>query len=486
MRSARTRVGPRTESWLGVPILGGERVLGVIAVSAEPPDAYSEADERLLSTLASSMGVALENARLFDETKRLLAETDERAAELVDHQRASRRASRRQLDMQAMYDLVGDKIREIFDAQVVDIAILDRAAGDVPLPVRDRTRCALPGRADPDSTGFRRHVIETRRRCSSPRTSTRRCATYGNPIVTRARTPKAGSVVPLIVGDEAKGVISLQNLDDANAFGEADVRLLTTLAGSLSVALENARLFDETKRLLAETDERAAELAIINERPGGPRRSSSTCRRCTTSSATRSRRSSTRRSSTSRRTTARRGDPASTTRSSAASDSPNEPIPLIGVPASTCSRRASRCSINEDMADQTQRYGQHGRARWASRRNRPLGAPARAATKPSGVISLQNLDRENAFSESDVRLLATLAASLSVALENARLFDETQRLLAETDERAAELAIINGVQQGLAAAARHAGDVRARRRQGPGDLRRPGRRHRRRTTRKPG
>ena len=59
-----------------------------------------------------------------------------------------------------------------------------------------------------------------------------------------------------------------------------------------------------------------------------------------------------------------------------------------------------------------------------------------------------------------------------------RLFDETQRLLAEADERAAELAIINGIQQGLAARARHAVDVRPRRRQAPGDLRRPGRRHR--------
>ena len=36
--------------------------------------AFSEADERLLVTLATSMGVALENARLFDETKRLLTE----------------------------------------------------------------------------------------------------------------------------------------------------------------------------------------------------------------------------------------------------------------------------------------------------------------------------------------------------------------------------------------------------------------------------
>ena len=39
---------------------------------------------------------------------------------------------------------------------------------------------------------------------------------------------------------------------------------------------------------------------------------------------------------------------------------------------------------------------------------------------------------------------------MGVALENARLFDETQRLLKETEQRAAELAVINAVQQALA------------------------------------
>ena len=62
---------------------------------------------------------------------------------------------------------------------------------------------------------------------------------------------------PLITGDEARGVISLQNLDREHAFTEADMDLLTTLAASLSVALENARLLDETRQ-------RAAELAIVN------------------------------------------------------------------------------------------------------------------------------------------------------------------------------------------------------------------------------
>jgi hypothetical protein len=51
-----------------------------------------------------------------------------------------------------------------------------------------------------------------------------------------------------------------------------------------------------------------------------------------------------------------------------------------------------------------------------------------------------------------VRLLETLAASMSVALENARLFDETQRLLKETEARNAELAVINSIQQAVGAA----------------------------------
>src|SRR4029079_16070769 len=67
-----------------------------------------------------------------------------------------------------------------------------------------------------------------------------------------------------------------------------------------------------------------------------------------------------------------------------------------------------------------------------------------------GLIHLSDMEHEHAFTSSDVRLLQTLANSLTVALENARLFDETQRLYKESEQRAAELAIINRVQEGLA------------------------------------
>jgi hypothetical protein len=87
---------------------------------------------------------------------------------------------------------------------------------------------------------------------------------YGELAVTEGEPVKSAIFVPLMVGDMVKGTISLQNVTRENAFTEADIRLLTTLANSMSVALENARLFDETTRLLKETEQRTAELAVIN------------------------------------------------------------------------------------------------------------------------------------------------------------------------------------------------------------------------------
>ena len=254
--------GPTTETWLGVPILAGDRVLGVIALESAMASAYDDSDERLLSTLASSMGVALENARLFDETKRLLAETDERAAELAIINGVQQGLAA-QLDLQAMYDLVGDKIQEIFDAQVVDIGIYDFDAGVVHYPYTIERGLRFPDEPTAISA-MTREFIEARTPLvinDVPAWEEERGeipVIQGEPALSIVR-------VPLMVGGDVRGGISLQNLDRTDAFSDDDIRLLSTLAGSLSVALENARLFGETKRLLTETDERAAELAIINE-----------------------------------------------------------------------------------------------------------------------------------------------------------------------------------------------------------------------------
>ena len=148
-------------STLWAPLVVAGESTGVISLqNLDREFAFTEADMRLLTTLASSLSVALENARLIDTTKRLLTEADERAAELAIINGVQQGLAA-QIDMQAMYDLVGDKLREVFDAQVVDIGILDPDEGRFHFPytiergVRyddrplERDRVPPPGRRDP-------------------------------------------------------------------------------------------------------------------------------------------------------------------------------------------------------------------------------------------------------------------------------------------------------------------------------------------------
>ncbi|MFZ5856806.1 MAG: PAS domain S-box protein [Chloroflexota bacterium] len=65
---------PGLNSGLYVPIKAGERVLGVIGIESEEPNAFSEADERLVNTLANQAASAFENSRLFDETRQRVTE----------------------------------------------------------------------------------------------------------------------------------------------------------------------------------------------------------------------------------------------------------------------------------------------------------------------------------------------------------------------------------------------------------------------------
>ena len=111
--------GRPAETWLGVPIIAGDEVIGVISLESVQQHAFSDADARLLTTLTASMGVALENARLFEAER-------QRAAELETINRIGQALSA-QLELGALIDLIGDKMRETFAAQNVYVALYDRA-----------------------------------------------------------------------------------------------------------------------------------------------------------------------------------------------------------------------------------------------------------------------------------------------------------------------------------------------------------------------
>ena len=129
------------KSVLFVPLVTGGEATGVISLqNIDREHAFDESDQRLLTTLAGSLSVALENARLVHETRQRNAELA-----LIN---GVQEALAGELDLQAIYDVVGDKIQEIFDAQVVDIGIYDAATGLTALPVHHRARRPASRRAD--------------------------------------------------------------------------------------------------------------------------------------------------------------------------------------------------------------------------------------------------------------------------------------------------------------------------------------------------
>lgn len=68
-------------SVLYVPMVSGDRVIGVMNVQHYEPDAFRETDMQLLAILASQAGIAIENAELFSAVQRQNAELEERVAE---------------------------------------------------------------------------------------------------------------------------------------------------------------------------------------------------------------------------------------------------------------------------------------------------------------------------------------------------------------------------------------------------------------------
>ncbi|HYK57627.1 MAG TPA: GAF domain-containing protein, partial [Flavisolibacter sp.] len=436
-------IGDKPKSQVYIPMIAGGRVKGVISLqNLDHEHAFSESDVNLLTTLANSMSVALESARLFDETTRLLKETEQRNAELavINSVQESLVA---QMDVQGINDLVGEKMREIFNPQVIDIVTYDSRANLIEdkysYEKGDRT---MVGKRAPK--GFRKHVIETGELLLHNDNVAQAMLEFGNEILI-GETPKSQIYVPMIAGGKVTGVISLQNIDHENAFSESDVSLLTTLANSMSIALESVRLFDETKRLLKETEQRNAELAVITsvqeslvaqmDMQGIYDLVGEKMREIFNAQVVDIVTYDKRTGLIEDRYSYEKGDRF-----------------LLGPRVPKGFRKhvidkAQLLLINKDVEklrpvyDNTVVVGQAAKSL--------VFVPMMAGGEVTGVISLQNLDQEEAFSESDINLLTTLVNSMSVALKSARLFDETIRLLKETEQRTAELGVINKVQEDL-------------------------------------
>ncbi len=443
--------GEMPRSIITVPIPHRARSRTVELLSIQDIDGgrlFTEADVRLLETLAGSMGVALENARLLEETKRLLNETEQRAAELSIINSVQQGLSSN-LEMRAIYNLVGNRIRDIFDAQVVHIRMYDAKTDFMTFPfVLDRDeRLDVPG-MKVDGIGVSGEVIRTRKPILVNRDYRAWAESLGSYLLEGQKEwPKSALGCPIMVGDNITGIVLVQNFDSEDVFSDSDVSLLTTLASSMSVALENARLFDETNHLLDETRQRNAELGVINSIQQGLA-SQLDMQALFTLVGDKIREifdAQVVDILTYDRTTNLCHYQYMVEKGEKLGAPPFTPAGFSGQ----ILKDREPMMVNRDLAARAVEHG--SRAHAGEMPKSYLGVPLVRGDTAVGVISLQNIDREDAFGDSDLRLLTTLASSMSVALENARLFNETNRLLEEARQRNSELAAVNTISQALVA-----------------------------------
>ncbi len=67
---------PGTHSEMSLPLRSGEQIVGALDVQSQEVGAFNDEDVQMLSLLADQVGLAIENARLFDETRMALAEAE--------------------------------------------------------------------------------------------------------------------------------------------------------------------------------------------------------------------------------------------------------------------------------------------------------------------------------------------------------------------------------------------------------------------------
>lgn len=246
--------GSLTKSELLVPIKVKGKTVGVLDVQSEHEDDFEQADLELMQAIASQTGIAIENARLFAETQLLLEETEQRANQLAIINSVQQGLASK-LDAQSIYELIGDTFHNFFNAQVVMISTYDPQSNTVEhrYAIERGRRVDAPGRLPPG--GFRARIIQTKQPLLFNTNVAEEAARFEQPIIPGTGTPRSWLGVPILLGDQVTGILSVQNLDEENAFGDSDIRLLQTFASAMSIALENARLYEQARHL-AVLDER--------------------------------------------------------------------------------------------------------------------------------------------------------------------------------------------------------------------------------------
>ncbi len=406
----------RLVSFMGVPVISRERIVGVLSVMTSERRMFSPDEIRLLAGLADQAAMALENAGLFQDLER-------RVRELTTINKISATVNAT-FELNDLLQQLHQGISEIIDIRTSLIGLYDeettilsypicydqgqRVTMDaVPLPqgssgwaIRNRQPLLIHTAAQARAMGL---DIEDRR--------------VGNQSV-----EESFLVAPIMSSGRILGVINVQSYEPY-AFDENDLRFVRTVANQVAVAINNAHLFTERER-------RIEELATFNEI--GQALSATV--------------SFEELPALIYRQTSRLLD--TTNFYMALHDEAHDEISFPLFYEEGFSRRMAPVRGDNSLTRQVIRMREplllqepYLNAELERLQIEPLtsgvwprawlGVPMIVADKVIGVIGIQDYVREHAYGPDDVRLLATIASWAAIALENARLIGETRQNVRE-------------------------------------------------------
>ena len=236
-----------TRTILCVPMKAKDTIIGVIEI-LNPLNGrlFTKGDLHLLESIATSAVIAIENARLYQQTQRRLEEVS--TLYILANQMTS------SLERPVVLDAIVTTLKRVLDCRGCCIFWLDeetqqleiKASAGVPSEGRKDTRIRI-------GEGVSGRVVEQAKPIYIPDTSQEPDLCYFDPQV------RSLLVVPLIAKDRPTGTL---NVDDnrPNAFSPDLEQLLTIAAAQAAVAIENAQLFQDLKERAAKLEEAYAEL----------------------------------------------------------------------------------------------------------------------------------------------------------------------------------------------------------------------------------
>ncbi|MCB9008443.1 MAG: GAF domain-containing protein [Ardenticatenaceae bacterium] len=225
-------------AWIGAYLFVKGQVNGILSLDGTLPGQFSAADGRMVSTFASQAAVAIENARLYNETMRqtkelaVLNEVSQETAVSLNIDRFLEKITR----------LVGaDLFPHAFGFILYDAAQNELRAHEsylgMPKEVLQKTI--------PFPNSLIGHVLLTGEAHYAPNV-------LKDPFYFPGTQEVLSEVaVPLKVNEDVIGVIDVSSPEE-EAFSQRDIHFLITLAGSMAAVLERARLY-ETLRIQAES-----------------------------------------------------------------------------------------------------------------------------------------------------------------------------------------------------------------------------------------